>query len=486
MSRKPSSFPSAATARASGFPVIRCRFIEVVRTLIALAAVYLTGAAVAQIPAGSGTERLNTQMHDVPRPSTQASTALPNLNCSLIVPENPLSAAGLATPYELTATDPLLGPCHEADATQSAFVQAAILDPATGAIAIYSPLVIDKGTRPALPPVLPTLPRNAVVAIWFGYNGENLTLKPAAVGALLEGRCVNGARSSVFGQFAYCNAPAFFKAANVAVASGQLQVPPLGTATDGRTCPTVRDFFVVDQDQSDNLPTSYLATSDGRTAQRTQKNLAALAGATPLGNPSDNRLLDLFVDPALECSAWTAPDLTDPGQTTPALALNELQARAEQPTPVALIPGGDPMTLLLGNEDRFKVNEYRVGVDQPRAFSDYHIDTARYCRQLLRMAPRRLLHNNASLSAFRSPDPATANSLYTFMVQRFVATYQILDCASLTGQSDPVSFQTDSSGIVISATVDTTALESSIRKLVPFKAEDNFVDSHAASQRTIE
>jgi hypothetical protein len=43
-----------------------------------------------------------------------------------------------------------------------------------------------------------------------------------------------------------------------------------------------------------------------------------------------------------------------------------------------------------------------------------------------------------------------------------------------------------SSGIVISATVDTTALESSIRKLVPFKAEDNFVDSHAASQRTIE
>jgi hypothetical protein len=127
-----------------------------------------------------------------------------------------------------------------------------------------------------------------------------------------------------------------------------------------------------------------------------------------------------------------------------------------------------------------------VGVDQPRAFSDYHIDTARYCRQLLRMAPRRLLHNNASLRAFRSPDPATANSLYTFMVQRFVASYQILDCASLTGQSDPVSFQTDSSGIVISATVDTTALESSIRKLVPFKAEDNFVDSHAASQRTIE
>ncbi len=454
--------------------------------LIAPAVLFLAGAAMAQVPAGSGVERLNMQLREAPRISSLASTALPNLNCSLIVPEHPLTAAGLATPYELTATDPLLGPCHEADAAQSAFVQAAIFDPATGAISIYSPLVIDKGTRPAVSPVLPLLPRNAVVAIWFGYNGDNLTLKPAAIGALLEGRCINGTRSSVFGQFAYCNAPAFFASANAAVANGQLKVPPLGTAADGRPCPTVRDFFVVDQDQSDNLPTSYLATSDGSTAQRTQKNLAALAGAVPLGNPSDNRLLDLFVDPALGCSAWTAPDLTDPGQNTPALALNELQARAEQPTPVALIPGGDPMTLLLGSEDRLKVNAYRLGVDQPVALSDYPVETARYCRQLLRTAPRRTLSDKASLGAFRSPDPAAADSLYTFLLQRFVATYQNLDCASLTSQQDPVSFQTDGNGIVIGATVDTTALDSILRKLAPFKAEDDVADSHALSQRPSE
>ena len=36
---------------------------------------------------------------------------------------------------------------------------------------IYSPLVIDKGTTPAEPPVAPSLPTNAVVAIWFGFNG---------------------------------------------------------------------------------------------------------------------------------------------------------------------------------------------------------------------------------------------------------------------------------------------------------------------------
>src|SRR5579859_7885781 len=73
-----------------------------------------------------------------------------NMNCTLIVPANPLSAQGLATPYQLVATTPANGACNEANANQSAFVQAAILDPATGKISIYEPLVIDAGTQPAV------------------------------------------------------------------------------------------------------------------------------------------------------------------------------------------------------------------------------------------------------------------------------------------------------------------------------------------------
>src|ERR1700759_4791132 len=78
-----------------------------------------------------------------PVPST------PNPNCTIIVPANPLTAEGLATPYRLTATDPSNGECNEANAAQSAFVQAAILDPASGAISVYSPLVVDRDTSPA-------------------------------------------------------------------------------------------------------------------------------------------------------------------------------------------------------------------------------------------------------------------------------------------------------------------------------------------------
>src|SRR3954453_15706231 len=43
----------------------------------------------------------------------------PNPNCSLVVPANPLSAKGLATPYELVATNRRQGACHEADPAQA-------------------------------------------------------------------------------------------------------------------------------------------------------------------------------------------------------------------------------------------------------------------------------------------------------------------------------------------------------------------------------
>src|SRR5215469_2666569 len=110
---------------------------------------------------------------------TAADAAAPNANCTLIVPANPLSAQGLATPYQLTATDPAAGPCNEANSAQTAFVQGAIVNPATGQISIYDPLVVDAGTQPAVTPTVPTLPAGAVVGIWFGYNGNTLSLAGA-------------------------------------------------------------------------------------------------------------------------------------------------------------------------------------------------------------------------------------------------------------------------------------------------------------------
>lgn len=293
------------------------------------------------------------------------------------------------------------------------------------------------------------------MGIWFGFDGNNLTLQDTN-GSLAAGNCVNGIAGSIFGQFSYCNAPAFFQAANTAVQAGKLVPPPLGTAKDGLPCPTVRDFSVVDQDQSDNVTTNYLANANGQTAQLTAANVAALPNATKLANGSDNRLLDSFIDPALGCTPWTAPDLADPGQMIPALPLNELQAAAHQAAPVALVPDRDPMVVVNTERNLDKVNAYRAGVDQAAAASQDATDTALYCAYLLATGPQRILLDAPLTQASASVDPAVASSLFTFLAQRFVFTYEAngLNCTKRLGQPDPITVQTNANGAAAAATIN--------------------------------
>ena len=100
----------------------------------------------------------------LPHIKSHAAGGAVNGDCTLIVPAQPLTAQGLATPYQLKATDPDQGPCNESNPNQAVFVQGAVIDPATGQIAIYNPLVIEQGTQPAIAPVVPQLPPGGIVA----------------------------------------------------------------------------------------------------------------------------------------------------------------------------------------------------------------------------------------------------------------------------------------------------------------------------------
>ena len=187
-----------------------------------------------------------------------AAEAATSLNCSLAVPANPLTAAGLATPWQLGDG------CSMANAgTEGAFVEATILSP-NGQLSVYSPLVVTAGTQPAAAPVAPTIAAGSVVEISIGFNGTNLFLTGAGAA---QGNCVDALGQSVFGQVSACNAVAFYQAAKTQVANGTLTIPAAGTATDGQACETTRDFPVIDQDQSDNVVSQYLITAGGQTAQ---------------------------------------------------------------------------------------------------------------------------------------------------------------------------------------------------------------------------
>lgn len=376
----------------------------------------------------------------------------PSPNCTLIVPDNALTAQGLATPYRIRTSDWHLGSCREL-VDNAAFVQATILDPATGNISVYNPLVIGAFADPAVAPVVPKLPDNAVVGIWFGFNGDQLTLKGASSTSLADANCVNGVQDSIFGQVAFCNARQFFAAARqIGYANLHPAPPALGTAVDGQPCPTVRSFFTVDQDQSDNVTSTYLATGSG-LAQNTAANRARFPNAPVIANGSDNKLLAIALDSAFGCTPYKAPDLADRGALTTAQALNEIMAAVRQAAPIALIPSGDPMVLVNGAPNLTKQNRYRAGVGQPLVGSSTLSisttstnDNASYCKNLVAVQPPRLKLNQTLFSGRASPDPAAATNLFTFMGQRFIASLQELNCASF-GVTSPISCTFDMAGV---------------------------------------
>lgn len=111
-------------------------------------------------PVGNGTSAVTT--------SVGTSTSVPTLTGS--------TDAGSATPSAMGAS----GVVSSSSASASATPTKAARQAATAGSYI--------------PPIVPTLPNNAVVGIWFGSNAVSVTLTGST------GGCVNGQGNSVFGQ----------------------------------------------------------------------------------------------------------------------------------------------------------------------------------------------------------------------------------------------------------------------------------------------
>ena len=404
-------------------------------------------------------------------PAAAAATAA-NVNCDIIVPANPLSAQGLATPYQLTGpggTTPAASGCTMTNAVNlGAFVQATILNPRTGALFVYHPLVITAGTTPAFAPVVPKLPRHAIVTIDFGFNGTDLTQVGATPNALAQGNCVNGL-GSVFGQVSFCNGTTFFNAALQLMREGRLFVPFVGRSANmvptagrlgtGNLCPTVRNFEIVDQDPSDNVTTKYLLNpTTGQTAQDTAANVANMAGTQVLSNGSDNALIDNFMDPTLGCTPFMAPDLGNNNTPATSQALDELLAARNQPRTAALVPENDEMVLdANGQLDPAKTNLYRSNVGQSAisARTERTSSPVMYCQNLVNIQTPFLAANQALLATGASPVPTVGDTLFTFLANRLLMSFTNLGCANF-GLTNPVTVVLNGAGAAMSATFNTT------------------------------
>ena len=270
------------------------------------------------------------------------------------------------------------------------------------------------------------------------------------INSLQNANCVNGLDTSLFGQFAYCNAVNFYQKANALINQGLLIIPPLGTTSKGDPCPTTRHFGVVDQDQSDNVLSSYIITTNKQVAQNTLLNRKNLNILLIVGNGSDNRLLDVFINSAVFCNSFTVPNIIDPTVMSSSLALNELSANANQANPIAIVPSGDPMVLVNNKPNLQKTNLYRQGVNQPVLNALDPNDNLNYCNNLNSIAGPFFNLHNVEFTIASTPDMNVGTNLINFLANRFVATWGNLNCQTLTGNPSPITVTLNADGVAIS------------------------------------
>jgi hypothetical protein len=376
-----------------------------------------------------------------------AAQALNTMDCTLTVPANPLTAQGLATPWQLGDG------CSWANGgTEGAFVEATILAP-NGQVQVYDPLVVTQGTMAAVAPTAPTIAAGSQVIISAGFNGNALALTGAGAA---QGRCIDAVGNSIINQTPQCNAAGFYQLANQEIANGTLTVPMTGTGKDGQPCETTTSFPLIDQDQSDNVDTSYLYNANtGQTAQNTAANAANLQGFTNENNGSDDGLLDAFVNPALGCTPFTATNTTATAGTSSSQALNALSARQNQPATPALLPVNDPQLLVGGNFSVAKTNLYRAETDQPLlpANTSTAQNAATYCQNMVNLQTP-VLNLDAPLEQGASPVPALGSTLANFLAARENASFTNLNCQNF-GLTNPVTLTLDGNGVAIGATYNT-------------------------------
>jgi hypothetical protein len=403
-----------------------------------------SNSGLTQIPLGTYVTPAASDAAAALAPTAQAAGMKSNTTCDIIVPANPLSAQGLATPYQLTGphgTTPAQSGCEMSNGAKlGAFVQATILDPATGKLWVYEPLVITKGTKPDTPPDTklkqPAIPADAVVTIDFGFNGTDLVQVGATSDTLAAAHCVSGQAGSAFGQTSFCNRVSFFNAVHQAERKGLLKVPSPGTSRvivasggdlgTGRSCPVISNFEVAGLDPGESVTTTYLLNPlTGQTAQDNPTYEGFVAGATLLHHTSANAVLDQYVDPILGCTPFEAPDLSNGGVPTFSEALDEIAAGAYQPKTAAPSP------------DSGKTS-----------------DPAMYCQNLVDIQTPFLAANQKLLATSQSPVTATADNLLTFLASDLSASFTSLGCRQFH-LTNPVTLKRNSAGAAITATFDT-------------------------------
>jgi hypothetical protein len=182
-----------------------------------------------------------------------------------------------------------------------------------------------------------------------------------------------------------------------------------------------------------------------------------MSGATVLVNGSDNALIDNFLDPALGCTPFMAPDLGNNGTLTTSQALDELLAARNQPKNAALVPENDGMVLDNGGQfDQAKTNLYRSEIGQAPVSpqNDMSSSPQMFCQNLVNIQTPFIAANENLLAAGPSPVPTVGDTLFTFLANRLLSSFNNLNCKNF-GLTNPVTVVLNGAGAATQATLNT-------------------------------
>jgi hypothetical protein len=94
---------------------------------------------------------------------------------------------------------------------------------------------------------------------------------------------------------------------------------------------------------------------------------------------------------------------------------------------------------------------------------------------MLRALPKMVTDQKMETN-FPSLAPAAANNTFTFLAQRWVASWQLLNCQSLINIEAPINLTTNANtGVVTAASIDTATLKSDIASIAGSLDSDNSI-----------
>lgn len=351
--------------------------------------------------------------------------------CKLITPSFPLSITGLENPFILLPQDNL-SVCSVFTKEYSIVIEIVILDLTNYQFYTYNPIIIDKSINEYIKATKFSISDKYIIGIWIMSDKVSFILDT------FTPECI-----TVNDNFAHCNAKVFFKTVNTLISSNKLMFPVLEPR-----CLTTRSFPFLYQYNELGITSKYIISNKYRFLNNTPSQIEMFDITKIVDNYSNSKLLNDFLNIALKCVSLKGIDIIDMTTRKGSLALNEIQASIQQNT--AFIPSGHPSVLVNGEPNLEKLNNYRIGFNQPTLSILESEDTKEYCDNIHIETGLYLFTNYNSLDNFISPDMNISINLIDYMAGRFVYTWNLLNCSVLTNKDIPFSVMKNENGLIIS------------------------------------